>query len=211
MDTSTRPDAASRAPVVRARSQRSRLLAAALLAALGACVIPKVRAEEETIRHPYYGLEEAQPADIAVAPVRDASSSRGAPVAAVRSALYEGLVARQYSPLELSFVDAHWSEAGFAADSLDVGGVLEVVFREWDLSLLGTHGVILAEVEARVLDGRRPGAEPLWGLTLKRRLRVANDVSRVTRTELYARAGERLADEVLRNLPLRTPDPVAGR
>lgn len=184
-----------------------------------ACSIPPVDPQQETVRHPYYGLEDYQPSDLAVIPVADQSDEGGVPVDVLREGLYRGLAARFYSPIDLDFVDVHWAEAGFATgapaasgadpgDAMGAGGLLRVVVRDWDRSLLGTHGVIRATVTAEILDGRRPGAAPLWGVTLERRIKLAYDQTRLDEPVLSARAARILADEILREIPVRTPGPV---
>ncbi len=188
------------------RTPLSGLLAAALLA--GGCGLTRVDPQNETIRHPFYGLEEFQPADLAVVPVEDRSEDGTAPVATLRRMLYAGVADHLYSPIDLDFVDKHWVEAGFSADSLEAGGLLRVVIREWDRTLLATHGAIRVTLTAEVVDGARPDGDPLWGVTLERRIELAFDKVRLTERDLYDRAAEILAAEILRELPTRDPVPV---
>ena len=189
------------------RRNRWRALGASIaLSVLGAsCALPPGDVENQTHRYPNFGLEDSQPADMAVVPIRDLSDEGGAPVVTLRRELYQGLVAKLYSPLDLDFVDVHWVEAGFAPEGLDSGGVLEVVIQEWDTSLLGTHGSIRVSFRAEMLDGRRPGAEPLWGGHAKRRLELASDQVNLSGPALFDRAAEMVAQEILALIPPRDP------
>ena len=187
-------------------SKRTLLLTVSIVSALlatSSCVLPTPAAANETRPYPAFGLEDAQPADIAVVPVRDESETGGAPVGTLRRELYLGLVERLYSPLDLDYVDVHWVEAGFETAGLEAGGVLQVVIQDWDTSLLPTHGALLVSFQAEILDGRRPGAEALWGVQAKRRMELANEQVNLSGSALFERAGEILAGEILEMIPVR--------
>jgi hypothetical protein len=190
----------------------------ALLVLLAGCAaLQRSEPQEQTIRHPFYGLDEAQPADMIVLPVENASAEEDLPVDIIRREVYGGLADLLYSPVDLNFVDVRRAEAGFApdglasADGLDAGALLRVVVREWDSSLLGTHGVIRAKLVAEVLDGADPEGDPLWGVTLERRIKLAYDQVRLDRQALYQQAAVVLGEEVLEALPARDPVPVELR
>ncbi len=196
---------------LRARPSRLALVLAPIalsvsgFATAAGCSLPPPKPQNENIRHPYFALEDAQPAEVAVVPVRDQSKEGGFPVIALRRALYDGLASRLYTPIDLEFVDAHWAEGGFDPTSLQAGGVVQVVVQQWDRSLLVSHGAILVELTVEMLDGDRTLARPLWGQTFRRRLEFSGERTRMTEAELYEHAAELLAKEILAVLPARDP------
>jgi hypothetical protein len=197
-----------RAPTTTQRTASRALTALALVAVpalSAACALSPKKAENQTHRYPAFGLEDSQPADIAVVPIRDLSKEGGAPVGTLREQIYRGLVPLMYSPLDLDFVDVHWVEAGFAPEALEAGGVLQITIQDWDTSLLGTHGAIQVALSAEILDGRRPGAKPLWGVQLQRRLELAHEQVNLSGPALFDRAAELLAAELLLQIPVRNP------
>lgn len=162
--------------------------------ALAACVTPVHQADQEgTEFMPAAGLDQVNPADIAVAPVMLAMLEEGnAPTEAVRKALYDGLIDRLYSPLPLEWVDAGG----------DRDAVLKVRILMWDTSSVAYDGRVLARAEARMTnaDGN------LWGIDITRVLN--DDVSGTQRDtrELAERSAARgLAKEILMLLPERNP------
>lgn len=163
-----------------------------LLAVAGACVSPQgERPVESTGFLPASGLDQVNPADIAVEPVRVALLDGGqAPADGIREALYLGLINRLYSPLPLSWVDGGG----------DFDAVLRVRVLEWDRSMLKYDGTILARAEARlVADGKS-----LWAVELTRRLnRNISGTQRDDATKAEASAARHLATEILALLPSR--------
>lgn len=181
------------------------LMSASVLLATTGCSVPQPKPQNENIRHPYYELEDAQPAEVAVVPIRDQSKEGSFPVDTLRRALYDGLATRLYTPIDLDFVDANWTEAGFDPTALQAGGVIQVVVKKWDRSLLVSHGAILTEFTVEMLDGQRPGARPLWGHTFVRRLELASERTQMTEQELFDHSAELLARQILAELPPRDP------
>jgi hypothetical protein len=155
-------------------------------------------------------LAALQPADVYVRPVLDATASFAAPVAELRRALYEGLVERLYTPLELGWADARVAELGDAAGdvarvdaALGVDAILEVRLVAWDESALERDGLVRATVEARLLDPAAPD-QPLWGFVLGREVDVGGPSSRrATRDVLAGQVAKTLAGELLALLPMR--------
>ena len=66
-----------------------------------------VRGFDATRPLPAGGLGDRHPADIAVAPVTDQTSTQNAPIVPLREALCVGLVERLYTPLDLDYVAPH--------------------------------------------------------------------------------------------------------
>jgi len=168
--------------------------AAALAFVLGGCVTPEHRADAEATEFmTAAGLDQVNPADIAVAPVMLAMLEDGyVPTEAVREALYTGLIDRLYSPLPLGWVD----EGG------EHDAVLKVRILMWDTSKVAYDGTIFARAEARVsnADGN------LWGVDITRVLN--DDVSgpnRDTPALAEMSAASDLAAELLALLPERNP------
>ena len=151
-------------------------------------------------------LEEVQPVDIAVALPRDQSGVELQALPLLRGELYQGLVDRLYTPLELGFVDANWREAGFDPAALDADAVLAVAITKWDTSRVSSLGAVFADVEVLLRDGSSNAAAPLWGVTLTRKLDLGfqrNSLpSALAREE---RAMELLAQEILVLIPERDP------
>jgi len=151
------------------------------------------------------GLERVQPADVAVAPVRDHSRQQ-APADALREALYRGLIERLYSPLDLDYVDARWAEARFDPTQVEAEGVLQVIVTTWDPTWLSTHGDLIFALEARLLDAGRPESDPLWAVSVSRRISLQRERERAATPEEFDRAAAAaVAAEVLELLPERDP------
>src|SRR5688572_6384156 len=144
------------------------LLAAPLLLPLAACQMESKNPQHMTDSLPGSGLEVAQPADVAVAPVRDTTGA-GVPLDAMRQALYAGLVDRLYSPVRLEYVDRQWTDAAFGAGGA-AEAVLEVTVTKWDTTHVPQRGVVLARGEARLVDADAPEGTPLWAVGVTRRL-----------------------------------------
>ena len=149
------------------------------------------------------GLESVQPADVVVAPVNDQSPGCTAPLAALRSAFQNALIKRRSSPLALDYVDRRVVEAAYTVGALQEDAVLQVTVREWDMSRWDTHGEVQVEVEAWMIAAN--GAE-LWGGKLSRKLDLSNEREHFpTHVEAFTRGCTRVADELLKVMPARTP------
>ena len=107
-------------------------------------------------------LAQVQPADVAVAPVRNQSGSTTVPVGALRRTLYEGLVTRLYSPVDLGYVDARLAEASADPEALGADAVMYVVVTGWDTSLLDSAAAIMASASVTIVEpGSAAAASPL--------------------------------------------------
>lgn len=152
-------------------------------------------------------LAQVQPADVAVAPVRNQSGSTTVPVGALRRTLYEGLVTRLYSPVDLGYVDARLAEASADPEALGADAVMYVVVTGWDTSLLESAAAIMASASVTIVEpGSAAAASPLWGVEVSRRIDLRGE-ARIypERSELERRAAELFAAEVLALLPERDP------
>jgi hypothetical protein len=183
---------------------RARLsIAATFLLALLACETPTAIPQHVTDKLPSRGLEAVQPADVAVAPVRD-ETGNGAPVEAMRAACYVGLVDRLYSPVSLDYADRQWTEAAFGGGGA-AEAVLDVAITKWDTTHVPQRGVVLARAEGRLIDTRDPEGQPLWAMGVTRRLDLGGPDPR---GDWATQAAELLAAELLAELPQR--DPIRG-
>lgn len=177
----------------------ARLHIAVSFLALAACAnVPTVQYATDAL--PGRGLADLQPADVAVAPVRD-ESGNGAPVSALREACYHGLVDRLYSPVNLDYVDRDWTEAAFGSAGA-AEAVFDVVVTTWDTVHVPSRGVVRAVAEVRMLDVRDPDGEPLWGARVTRRLSLGGPDPE---GDWSAQAAGLLALEILGALPERDP------
>lgn len=157
-----------------------------------ACITPVRQIEQEATNYmPASGLDQANPADIAVAPVTLAMLEDGqAPTEIVRQALYKGLIDRLYSPLPLDWVDN-----GGARDA-----TLQVRVLMWDTSQTAYDGTVLARVEARMTAAS--GA--LWAIDITRRLNDSKGgIGRANADVAERNAALDLAQEILSLLPER--------
>ena len=179
------------------------LVAPLFLLVLSACQAETPVPQHMTDPLPGRGLAVAQPADVAVAPVRDTSGA-DVPLEALRQALYTGLVDRLYSPVSLEYVDRQWTDASFGGGGA-AEAVLEVTVTKWDTTHVSQRGVVLARGEARLLDAKAPDGAPLWAVGVTRRLDLGGPFPPAGWEE---RAAGLLAQELLAELPER--DPVAA-
>jgi hypothetical protein len=182
---------------------RARLFLAASLLFAGACQTNAPTPQHATDKLPSAGLAAAQPADIAVAPIRDETgrepAAAGAPLAAVRQAIYTGLVDRLYSPVSLDYLDRQWTEASFGgAGAADA--VLEIAITKWDTTHVSQRGVVLARAVGKLVDAKNPEGQPLWAVGITRRLDLGGPGPA---GDWQTRAAGMLAAELLAELPLR--------
>jgi hypothetical protein len=177
--------------------------AALLLALAGACTTPNHLPEEATRFRSAGGLQAAQPADVAVAPVRNQSGDESLPLDRLRELLYARLAERLYSPLDLAFVDAHWTEAGA---SVACDAELVVSITGWRTDLVRDTGLVAAGVDVYFVDPEGPPGQPLWGVSVTRHLNVGQDAASLPRADLQARAIALLASEILELIPERNPE-----
>ena len=199
-----------------------RLLPLACLSVLPAVAcrsLPDPKGDEVQVL--YEGaLEEASPVDVVVAPVENRSGDPDVPGDLLRESFQRALVKRRYSPLALEFVEQAIeevevpsgdgegvvTEASYRPGSLGEDAVLRVIVHEWDDSLLDTHGIVDARIDAYMLDGA--GGPELWGGRVVKRVNLTQYRTRAaTDRALLAFGCDEMAEEVLAAMPARTPRP----
>ena len=136
------------------------LLFCTLLAACNATQAS--RTDRSTQFLPAEGLEQAQPADIAVAEIRNQTASENVPLEDLRTAFSDGLVERLYSPLDPAYVDANWGEASYTG-ATPPDAFLVVAVTHWDPTHLQSKGRPLRLCRAAPLRGPERSRLPAVG------------------------------------------------
>ena len=112
-------------------------------------------------------LARAQPADVALVPIRNQTEREDVPLELFREAFATELVDRLYSPLDFTYVDGNWVESSFggtpAPDALMV-----VTITGWDPGRLYSTGAVEVTGELLLVEGGSTTGTPLWGLSLHR-------------------------------------------
>jgi hypothetical protein len=190
---------------------RSRsLLALSLpLFALVSCQGPEARKEPTQVRGSLERLQTLQPADIAVAPIRDQTQAQRVPQELFRSAFVEALVERRYSPLAPAYVDGNWVESSFRGTP-PPDGVLVVAITSWDPTHIYSTGIVEAAAELALFEGGDTTGKVLWQVTLARDLYLGPGHGKppAPGVDLVPRAVRLFAQQALKELPMR--DPVAA-
>ena len=196
-----------------APKDRSRLLVPLALAlALGTTASSCAVSQEEEdggVRGSPELLASLQPADVAIAPLRNQTGDETVPVALLRNAFAESLVEQLYSPLDLDYVDGNWVESSFrgtpAPDAL-----LVVAITTWDPTRLYSTGHVEAGAELLLFEGGSTTGAPLWGTTIRTTLVLGdkNGNPPGPGDHLIPRAAGMFAREALDSLPDR--DPIAA-
>lgn len=183
------------------------LLALAVL--LGGCNSTPLRAKVRTESLGGAGLERVQPADIALAPIQDLTKNVEAPIEEIRQSFHAELVDRLYSPLDLAFVDGHWSESSFRG-ATPPDATLVVSLTYFDASRLYADARVLFEADLRLFEGGSASGRLLWGSTVAREIDLLPTDERppAPSPDLLPRAVRAFAREALAGLPER--DPVAA-
>lgn len=183
--------------------------AALLLTLVGACNAPHNQVPNLTTPLPAQGLGNRQPADIAVAPVRNQSSNDAVPVDDVRQAIYTELAQRLYSPLELGYVDGHWVESAFSGEA-PPDALLMITITDWSTARLYSSGILNVSAELRLFAGGTAAGDPLWGVAVNRTIQLGDGTGRPRgpASEFLPRAIAAFAAEALNELPER--DAVAA-
>jgi len=190
------------------QSVACRLLPA--LALLAACQLPQEPpGKGDKIRGSRELLEKLQPADIAVAPIRNQTGDPSLPSADLRRGFAQALVGRLYSPLDLSYVDANWVEASFGGTPAP-DALLVVAVTKWDPSHLYSTGEVYSTAEMFLFEGGSTTGTPLWGITYQAKASLGDGHGNppLPSPDLVPRAARILAAEFLSTLPER--DAVAA-
>ncbi len=200
-----------RLSTVRSRSGRpspvcGSVCAAWLALAFTACQAPVELGPRNEVLGDFERLALRQPADIAVAPVRDQTGKDSVPRELVREAFSEVLVERLYSPLASEYVDANWVEASFRGTP-SPDGLLLVVIETFDPSGLYSSGRVRIGGEVVLFEGADTTGVRLWSVVLDHVV----DLSPGRRgppapsETLIPTAVQRFARAALEKLPERSP------
>ena len=168
-----------------------------------------VRGFDATRALPAGGLGERFPADVAVAPIVDQTPAQNVPAQGLRQAFCTGLVERMYTPLDVAYVDASWSESGFLGEA-PPDALLVVNVLRWDTSRLYSTGTLVAVAELRLFRGGAADGEAMWAVQVQRELELGEDgtLPPGTRKTIVPKAMQVFVREALEELPKR--DPVAA-
>jgi len=145
------------------------LLAGLLALSLGACQTSRPHSAPDRVE-PLggEGLASLQPADVALAPLID-QTDVDLPTDELRHAFYEALIDRLYSPLELAYVDGHWSESAFSG-AAPPDALLVVTILQWDTNQLRAHGIVDGTAELRLYEGGSTSGPLLWAARVHHRV-----------------------------------------
>jgi len=184
------------------RRARWTLLAGVLMALTTACRDLPHTAGSEVVVIEQGRLAEVNPADVAVAPLVLAPGVE-APAERLRGAIARGMPSRQYTPLALDFVDSRVLEASYSYGALGEEAVCLVTVHGWDERFWATGQAIEVDLELSMFDPSQPEGPALWSGRLTRTIDVTDMVRSTVEEQLYQRAIERVAKELLAALPAR--------
>ncbi len=152
------------------------------------------------------GLDELQPADIALLPIRNQSANRSVPLEALRADFQNGLVERLYSPLDFAFVDAKEAAAPPGGAAAGPDATMVVAVTHWDPSRLTGSGVLAAAAEVRLYEGDGTHGPLIFGVALRRNIDLdPRQVGGAMMRDRLPEAIRRFAQEALALLPERDP------
>jgi hypothetical protein len=188
-----------------------RILASVLLASLTASACRATRKDDDSpaVRGAITRLQELQPTDVAVAPIRDQTDSQRVPLEVFRNAFVETLIERRYSPLAPDYVDANWVEASFKGTP-PPDGLLVISVKEWDPGHLFSTGKVAASADVVLFEGGDTTGRVLWQVTLKHEIDLSDGRGHppTAGQDLIPKAVRQFAQKALQELPMR--DPVAA-
>jgi hypothetical protein len=190
----------------------ARILATVLAVSLTALACNAIRKDKDDAsggRDANARLEEIQPTDVAVAPVRDQTDAQRVPLDVFRTAFIETLIERRYSPLAPDYVDANWVEASFRGTP-PPDALLVIAVTAWDPSHLFSTGKIGAAGDVVLFEGGDTTGRVLWKRTMKHEVDLGDGRGNppAVGQDLIPRAVRKFAQAVLSDLPMR--DPVAA-
>ena len=150
-------------------------------------------------------MEEVQPSDIAVAPIRN-QTGRDLPADLFREAFAAELINRLYSPLALDYVDDNWVESSFAGTPAP-DALLVVAITEYDPDHLYSSGIVTVGADLYLFEGGSTTGSPLWGLNLLRRIDMGDGRGNppTPSDHLRPKAIKLFAAAALAELPERDP------
>jgi hypothetical protein len=188
----------------------ARILACLALVVAGACTTTTPTDEEPDFRGAIERLNELQPVDVAVAPVRDQTGSQRVPLDVFRTAFIETMIERRYTPLAPTYVDANWVESSFKGTP-PPDALLVVAVTKWDPSRLYSTGRVEATADVVLFEGGDTTGRVLWQRTFADEVDLGDGRGNPpgAGTDLIPKAVRTFAQHALSVLPMR--DPVAAR
>lgn len=188
----------------------ARLLVPFVLVVAGACTSTKPEEEEPAFRGAVERLNELQPVDIAVAPVRDQTRSQRVPLEVFRTAFIETMIERRYTPLAPGYVDSNWVESSFKGTP-PPDALLVVAVTGWDPTRLYSTGRVEARADVVLFEGGDTTGRVLWQRTFEDTVDLGDGRGNPPSagTDLIPKAVRTFAQRALLELPMR--DPVAAR
>jgi hypothetical protein len=158
--------------------------------------------------HSSVDLSVKSPLEIAVVPIVN-EAGKDVPTSKLRASFQRALVGRRYSPLALEFVDKHVTDASYSPGASDEQAVLEIKVLHWDMSQLDARQVVTAHIQVRLIDAA--GGADLWTGKVDQRFEFGSDMDGLTTDAARTQAiCERIAGDMLENLPVRNPRPGAN-
>lgn len=188
----------------------ARLLTLSTLVLITACTTAGPRLEEENRdERAFARLVELHPSDIAVAPIRDRTSTQRVPLDLFRNAFVDTLIERRYSPLAPNYVDANWIEASFKGTP-PPDALLVVSVTAWDASHLYSTGIVQVAADVALFQGGDTTGTVLWQRSEQRDVDLGDGRGNppAPGEDLIPRAVRTFAQQTLKELPVR--DPVAA-
>lgn len=151
-------------------------------------------------------LNELQPAEIAVAPVRDQTDSQRVPLEVVRTAFVESLVERRYSPLSTRYVDSNWVEASFKGTPLPEA-LFVISVTSWNPNHLYSTGRVTLSADLTLYEGGDSTGHVLWQRTFEGAVDLgpAPGKAPAPGADMIPRAVRLLSQQALSALPMRDP------
>ncbi|MAG63857.1 hypothetical protein CMO84_10095 [Candidatus Woesearchaeota archaeon] len=156
------------------------------------------------------GLEELNPADVAVAPVaihmEDMSQRHrdAVPQWGLRQAMQRALVRRRYSPLSLDFVDSSVVNASYSAGAVGEQAVCEIIVHSWSERYWATEKRLDVDVEVRMVDPAAvEGSTPLWAARMDGMVALNSITNYSSEEALRAAVLDEISLELVARMPAR--------
>jgi hypothetical protein len=187
----------------------ARLLLLSSIVLTSACTATVPQDEESNDPREFKRLVALQPSDVAVAPIRDRTSTQRVPLDLFRDAFVNTLIERRYSPLAPGYVDANWVEASFKGTP-PPDALLVVSVTSWDASHLYSTGLVEVAADVALFQGGDTTGTVLWQSSERRDVDMGDGRGNPPppSQDLIPLAVRTFAQQTLKGLPAR--DPVAA-
>lgn len=152
-------------------------------------------------------LAELQPAEIAVAPIRDQTDAQRVPSEVLRTAFGESLVERRYSPLSNRYVDANWVEASFRGTP-QPEALLVVAVTAWNPNHLYSTGRVTLSADLTLFEGGDTTGHVLWQRSYAGQVDMGPTPGKAPAPgeDMIPKAVRQLTRLALETLPIRDPE-----